>query len=509
LVAVVFVALATTLAAERDTPGRGGVLKVAVWFDITHMNPFLDTRSVDNIVRSLMYEGLTDWDKAMDVVPALASSWKISKDGKEYVFSLRKGVTFHGGQELKADDVKWSMEYIMNPKNGAYTFSSLVVIDSVQSLDPYTIKFVLKQPHAGFLSAVASNRTPILPGGSVTTRRPPSFPPGTGPFEFVEWKSGDHITIKKNRDYWQKGIPYLDGVLFRPVPDEVVRLSALRNGDVDFVERLPYQNMEALKAGEMPGLSFSVGEAAGAYRIRFNLRRAPFQDARMRQAVAWAINKDEVVKAATWNQGKAINWRYPKGTKWFVDLQDRTQDVKTSKGLIEEAGFGRGAKASVPLHVASLPAGQVLKAQLEKVGILLNLETMDRGAYRRRIEERSFDIVISGYPMYGDADEILYDYFHSSLADQLGSSNESGYKNPETDRLLEEGRKTLDFAQRKKIYAEVGKILLRDVPEIPLYTHPFIFGFRSYVKGFEAEAGTGTLSYAAARAGIPVTWMDR
>jgi peptide/nickel transport system substrate-binding protein len=111
--------------------------------------------------------------------------------------------------------------------------------------------------------------------------------------------------------------------------------------------------------------------------------------------------------------------------------------------------------------------------------------------------------------MYADPDEILYDYFHSSMADALGSANESGYTNAEMDRLLEEGRKTSDFSQRKKIYAEVGKVLLRDVPEIPLYTHPFIFGFRSYVKGFEAEAGTGTMSYAAARGGLPITWLDK
>jgi peptide/nickel transport system substrate-binding protein len=445
----------------------------------------------------------------MEVVPALAHSWKISKDGKEYVFSLRKGLRFHGGQPLTAEDVKWSMEYIMNPKNDAYTYSSFVVVDSVQAVNPYTVRFVLKQPHAGFLSAVASNRTPILPKGSVTTRRPSAFPPGTGPFEFVEWKTGDHIAVKKNKGYWQKDVPYLDGVFLRPVTDETVRLSALRSGDVDLVERLPYQNMEGLKKGEMPGINYSAGEAAGAFRIRFNTRKPPFQDVRVRQAVAWAIDKDEVVKAVTWSQGKAINWRYPKGTKWFVELPDRTPDVRKAKALMEEAGFASGARASVPLHVATLPTGQVLKAQLEKLGIIVNLEVMDRGAYRKRIADRNFDIVISGYPMYADPDEILYDYFHSSMADALGSANESGYTNAEMDQLLEEGRKTSDFSQRKKIYAEVGKVLLRDVPEIPLYTHPFIFGFRSYVKGFEAEAGTGTMSYAAARGGLPITWLDK
>jgi peptide/nickel transport system substrate-binding protein len=292
----------------------------------------------------------------------------------------------------------------------------------------------------------------------------------------------------------------------QPLTDDQVRFTALRNGDVDMVDKIPFAEGGDVLKGSISGMGVSMGEAAGHNRLRMNVRRPPLSDVRVRQAIAFALNKQEIMQAATWGLGRAIYWRYPKNTRWFIEMDDRKQDLKKAKALLGEAGLGRGFRLSLPIHTASLPAGQVVQAQLTKIGIEVNLQTMDRGAYRDRIRKRDYDIVISGGGMAPDPDSILYDAFHSKFVDH---QNESGYQNPDLDRVLEEARVIADFDKRKMLYTEALRTLMRDVPEIPLYTYPWIFGFRNHVKGFEAEETRGVLSHNSNRGGIPVTWLDR
>lgn len=486
-------------------PRYGGSLKIGLWTDITHLNPFLDNRSTDTAVRSIVFEGLVDWNRDFSVVPCLAESWTISRDGKLYTFRLRRGVKFHNGKELTSEDVKWSLEYIIDPKNGAYQYSGLRVIEAIETPDSHTVRVFLKSPSAPFLSDVGTSRALIAPKGSVTERRPRTFPPGTGPFEFEEWKPSEGVTLRKNRSYWQKGIPYLDGVVMRPMPDDQIRFTALRTGEADLVAKVPEKDAQEIKRGSISGFNLSMGEASNHNRLRMNLRKPPLNDVRVRQAIAFALDKQEIVEAVTWGLGKPIYWRYPKNTRWFMEMEDRKQDLKRARALLDAAGFSRGVRLALPIHTGSLHVGQVVQAQLSKAGIEINLETMDRGAYRERISKRDFDMVISGGNLTPDPDSLLYDAFHSKFVDH---QNESGYQNPDLDRVIEEARVISDFEKRKALYTEALGILIRDVPEIPLYTFPNIYGFRAAVKGFEAE-DTGGLSFNSNRGGVPITWLDR
>lgn len=491
------------LSAE---PRYGGTLKVALWFDVTHLNPFADNRSTDDAVRSVIFEGLIDWARDLSIVPSIAESWTISRDGKLYTFKIRKGIKFHNGKDLTSEDVKWSLEYIGDSKNGAYKYSAFQVIDAIEDPDPYTIRVRLKSPLASFLSDIGTSQAPITPRGSVIERRPKTFPPGTGPFEFVEWKPSQLIRLKKNPNYWQKGVPYLDEIEMRPIPDEQIRFAALRSREVDMVDKIPFAEAKEILKGALSGLGISTGEAAGHYRLRMNVRKPPLSDVRVRQAIAYALNKQDIVEAVSWGLGKAIYWRYPRNTRWFIELEDRKQDGKRAKALLEDAGYAQGFRVNAPIHSGSLSAGQVVKAQLEKIGVDMNLQIMDRGAYRDRIAKRDYDIVLSGGGLAPDPDSLLYDAFHSRF---VNHQNESGYQNPELDRILEEARVISEFDKRKLLYTDALRVLVRDVPEIPLYTYPWIFGFRNNVKGFEAEETRGVFSFNANKGGMPVTWIDR
>ena len=216
------------LSSGAETPKYGGRLVFAIRNDINGLNPFVRTTSTNVYVRQLAYESLLDFDKHGKLVPNLAESWTLSPDGKIYLFKLRKGVKFHDGKELSAEDVKWSVDYAMDPNNGTTGLSMLKSVERVNVKDKLTVEVVLKNPHAGFLSMVATIRPfPIVPNRSVPSGKLdlPGFPPGTGPFAFKEYKPAREIAFVRNKNYWRKGLPYLDELILKPVLEDQVRFT--------------------------------------------------------------------------------------------------------------------------------------------------------------------------------------------------------------------------------------------------------------------------------------------
>ena len=414
-------------AHAEERPRYGGTLRVALFADISYLNPFRDARPVDGSLRALLYEGLTDVDRDFRILPHLAESWDIGKDAKSYTFRLRKGVKFHDGADFTAADVEWTVRHIMDPKNKAYAQALFEAVTGLEVPDSHTIRFTLREPYAPFLTTV---QIPVVPRGSVTSERA-SAPPGTGPFVFKEWRPNDLIRLVRNPHYWQKGIPYLDEVVMKPILDETVRLTALRSGDVDFSTEIPETAVEQIRTGKLTGIRYAFEEAAGSWRLRMNLRRAPWSDVRVRQAVAWALDKEEIANAATWGLGKAASWRFPKGSLWYVELPERERNLPKARELLRQAGYPKGLRATLPSSISWLSTSQVVKFQLEQAGIQVDLQSMEFGAYRRRVDQRDFDLLVSGMPLRSDPHELLYQYHHSKAVD---STNIPGYANPEVDQ---------------------------------------------------------------------------
>jgi ABC-type transport system substrate-binding protein len=505
-----FLALAHLgFSEEREEPKHGGSLRFGLSRDISPLNPFQRTLSSNKDVRSLLFEPLLATDGREEIKPYLALSWDISSDGLTYTFRLRPGVRFHGGQEMTAEDVRWSAEHAMHPQNRAYGHARMSYAKSVQSVDPLTVRFVLKEPMAAFLAYLTGIETfPIVPKGSVPSagERVDRFPPGTGPFEFVEWKPASHILLKRFPSYWQRGIPYLDEIVIKPVPDHQVRFASLRSGDLDMVERIPYDQVERIRKGVIKNLGVAFSHASGFRNFGFNTQRPPFDDVRVRQAVAYAIDKKKLIDAISWGLGTVTNQKLTQESRWYVDVRDRPRDQEKARALLASAGIPKGFrfKGSAPQGREDIM--QIAQADLREVGLEMEIEILEFGTHMTRLATADFLFGSFGGDTGIDPDIVYFPYFHSEPPGEKRINNFVGYRNPKLDALLEDGRRVLDFKRRYAIYKNVVEILQEEVPEIFYGFNPYVFAFSSRVKGFTPNK-EGQFYYGSG--GLPMVWLER
>ena len=262
------------LVSAGESPKYGGRLVFGIAKDIISLNPFYRTQSTDSFVRELMFQTLLDLDDRQKPIPALAESWGLSKDEKTYRFSLRRGVRFHNDKELTAEDVKWSIDYALDPKNEATGLTLLRNLQEVRAKDKYTVEIVLKQPQAAFLVQVSAIQPfVIVPRDSIPAAKSnlSAFPPGTGPFVYKDYKIARELVLTRNKNYWQKGLPYIDELVLKPVVDDQVRFLYLRSRDLDMIERTPYAFVKKVVDGEMPGIQIAEAKYAGFRRLVFNV----------------------------------------------------------------------------------------------------------------------------------------------------------------------------------------------------------------------------------------------
>ena len=380
LICIVIVFGSLPVHAASENAKVGGSLIFGIAKDITTLNPFVRMRSTDMYVRTLGYEGLMDVDPKGEIIPCLAESWTISKSNLEYTFRLRRGVQFHNEKELTAQDVKWSAEYAMQPKNGATGLDYLREVKSVDAPDRTTVKFTLKQPMAVFLSYLATLRPfPIVPKDSVpaASEKLDSMPPGTGPFVFQGWKSGREIVFVRSKNYWRKGVPYLDRVIMKPVEDNTVRFTSLRAGDLDMIERTPYTFVDKVIKGEFPDLKVTEAKYAGFRRIIFNVADPPFDNVKLRQAVAYTLDKNTYIQGAFWGFGESANQGIPKPSPWFVKGPDRERDPGKVKSLLKEAGVGQDFEVEILGRRGGEDEYQIIQQQLATAGIKAKITVLE------------------------------------------------------------------------------------------------------------------------------------
>ena len=505
-----FLAASFSLATAATAPKTGGTLRFSLEKDIVNVNPFERASSVNKDVGSLAFECLLTSDKDDNLRPSLATAWEVSKKGDEYAFTLRKGVKFHNGKEMTAEDVLWSINYARDPKNAAYGRDALLPIASVSAADASVLRITLREPYVPFLATLTSFQTfPIVPQGSVPPERGKMalYPPGTGPFMMVDYKPNQVIAFKRFDQYWQKGLPYLEAVHFRPVEDATVRLTALRAGDFDVVERVAYPEAIRIQKGEFKDISLKVADASGYIAPVFNTERPPFDDPRLRRAALYAIDKSKILDGVTWGLGAVGDQRMHRESRWFVTLPDRKRDIEKARALLREAGYPNGIriKGQVSRTKRDQDVMQLLQSQLREANIQMELEVRDFAKHMNDLRDGSFTLSMSAGSTNIDPDAVYYRNFHTEKT-ELRISNYPRYSNPRVDRLLEEGRREADFQRRHQIYKEVVEILLEDVPEIALGFTPYVFAFRSHVHGFDVSP-YGVFYYGLG--GLAMTWMDR
>jgi peptide/nickel transport system substrate-binding protein len=500
------------LPAQDGKPKHGGTLVFGLEKDASTLNPFVRMQSTDMDIRTHIYEPLLDTDIKGNIIPALAQSWEISKDGLNYTFRLRRGVKFHNGQEMTAEDVVWSANYSMNPKVGATGGTQLDKVKSVAALDRYAVRFTLAASQASFLSRMATLRPfPVVPRDSIpeNAEKLSTYPPGTGPFAFKEWKPERELVLTRFRDYWQKGVPYLDEVVFKPVADPTVRFAAVRAGDLQMIERTPYVFVKKAETGEVSQIKATPARISGFDRLAFNVVEPPFNNQKLRLAVAYAIDKKRYLEGVYWGYGEPTDQRSYPGSPWFVKLAPMERDPAKVKSLLKEAGVGENFEFEILGRKGSEEAYQVLQSQLMTAGFKVKVLVLSGGAYQERTRSGEFQAVVLGGSLAPDPDDVYtpeYACEEEAVKAKKRRLNYPGYCNSEVDRLLEEAGKITDQKMRYELYSKVARILHEEMPVVNLALVPRFFTYNQKVKGFATDAAG---RFSTTTFGMSRVWLDK
>ncbi|MBO9541648.1 ABC transporter substrate-binding protein [bacterium] len=493
--------------ARAEKPRYGGVLIYAKGKDATRLDPADINEAESATVTENLFNGLVRFKQdSTEIEPALATHWEISPDGKTYTFHLREGVRFHDGTPFDARAVKISFDRQAHPQPGQVfeywaNFFAPTIRD-VQVLDPKTVRLRLKTPDATFLRNLAIASMAIispkaLEKWGVDVAR---HPVGTGPFRFVKWVPGERLVLEANPDYWD-GRPYLDKLVFKPVTDNAVRLLELEVGEVHGMDGINPDDVGRIEAD--PELAFYSQAGLNVGYLALNNLKPPFTDARVRRAVALAIDKPALVKAffAGGKLGEgAVVPMPPTIPGYNTRLKDLPHDPTEARRLLAEAGYPKGFDLelwSLPVVRPYMPQGQrtaeAIQQSLAQVGIRAKIKTYEWGTYLDKVGKGDHQAALIGWVGdFGDPDNFLYTLLDAANARPGGSAtNYSFYRGEAVHRLLTRARTTLDPAVRKRLYEEAQVLIQADTPMVPLFHAKQLAAFRRDVKGFALHP-TGT-----------------
>ncbi|AFK19688.1 ABC transporter substrate-binding protein [Haloferax mediterranei ATCC 33500] len=437
--------------------------------------------------RISVIEPLLTVDYDTSITAGLATSWELADDGETWRFDLREGVEFHDGTPLTADAVVFSLKR-------AFDSNALAAlpIESVSALDEQTVSITTDGPFAPLPAHLTRGRTSIIASSSVNSDGDVTKPVGTGPFQFASWEPGMSITATANGDYHGPS-PKIDRLVYEGVADSQTRRLKLQNDELDMARILPNHTVEQIQQTE--NLKAYTYEIPRSRYLVFDTTSEPFDDRRVRQAVMHAIDGQALVESILEGLGSAATGPFPpEMTSWANDDLEPYEYAPEKAGeLLTEAGWrmvdGTRQRDGVPLDVdiwtyesrpLLSPLAQVLQAKLGEVGFDVSILTMEPATIRERANSEAFGMVLwsNSVLWYPDPDR-LTDFVHSSEATMF-----SGYENPEVDALLEQGRRTPKYEERKQIYDDVQAILQRDVPIGWLTYYTNVVGTRADVTGY-------------------------
>jgi peptide/nickel transport system substrate-binding protein len=493
----------TATPPPTAAPKKGGTLIGARAADAKGLDPHKQTAFSSFRMLEMVYDPLFTFDKDLKVVPNLAESWKWSEDGKTLTVTLRKNVKFHNGDPMTSDDVKFSFERILDEKTAAAARSNYADISKIDAPDANTVVFTLKNPNASILAAMTSLNSAIIDKKQVSGGADPGkVDVGTGAFTIDKWEPDRTFTMKAFKDYWIAGEPRIDGIEWRTIPDESSILAGLRAKTLDFA--IINDPRVAIRAGAGgSGLVISRAPALAYHVLQLNASRPMFADVRVRQAVACAIDRQEVLDTASLGEGEVTSPATPPFYRAKLDsLTCYKKDVNKAKQLLADAGKSTGLTFKIMAAADEPPTAvaeaQSIQAQLKAVGIDTQIETLELGVYVDRWLKADFDATVALNGGNPDPDVMFYRYWHST-----GNLNKvAAYNNPDIDKLLLQGRATADPEKRKPIYDQIQQKLADAAPWVWLYVGYEYRIMQPSVKGFTALPN-GAMIY------MRDTWLDK
>ncbi len=466
---------------------RGGTLRFVVPEPVMLTGAFNSSGPI-YLISGKMFDGLVTYDFDFKPKPQLALSWSTSADGLSTTFKLRPGVKWHDGKPFTSADLAYSamtVWKIAHPR-GRSIYAHLEAVDTP---DPLTAILRFSKPAPSLMNALAGVESQILPrhlyeGKDLMTNPANVAPVGTGPYRFVEWRRGQQVLLERNPDYWMSGQPLLDKVVIRFIPDPAARSAAFEAGEIDLGGDLPVALADARRLAASPALMIPPRGAealAAMHYIEFNLRKAPFNDVRVRRAIAHAIDRDFILKNIWFGFGRTSTGPLSRDMAQFhtdAKVPSYKYDPALAQSLLDEAGLKRGAGGirfrmthdPLPGFDAFAGTGDYFRAAMQRIGIAVEVRNQDLASYYRRVYgENDFDSTnFAAFNLTDPTMGVQRFYWSKNILKGVAFSNGSGYANPEVDRLLESAQSELDIAKRRADYAAFQRIAMEDLPNIPV-----------------------------------------
>jgi peptide/nickel transport system substrate-binding protein len=508
--ALVFATAAAVVVAAgwsgAQAPGkRGGTLVLARQGEATNLDPHKVPAFTSHRVFELVYSTLTRLGPDLSVQPDLAESWAVAPDGRQMTLRLR-AAKFHNGDPVTADDVKFTYERILNPQTKAVARAFFADLDRVEAPDARTAVFHLKQPNVALLIYMAHPNASIVSrkvaqtAGDDLSRREQAI--GSGPFRLAEWVPDNFMRLEAFREFYVQGQPYLDAVRINIVPDEAGLTAALRTRAADLA--LIADARVAQTLGREGGVTVSARPSLNYHLLFVNTKRKPFDDPKVRQAVALAIDRKQIIDTVALGAGEPTG-PLPPALSFFAlpaaEYPLYRRDVARARQLLQESGAGSVSftiltQTTEPVYAKDI--AQIVQQQLGEVGIKVNIELLEFGQWVQRWLKADFDMapgLNSGQP---DPDFYLFRYFTND-----GNLNfVHSYKNDRASEAIKQARTLTDRDRRRELYAVAQRELVNGVPFVWLYVGRDYVGFQGTTKGF-VHLPTGSILY------LRQTWLDK
>ena len=492
---------------SKDTgiPAYGDTIIEAGIGDARTLVPILASDSASGQICSMIFNGLVKYDKDLILIGDLTESWTVEENGLVIIFYLRKNVRWHDGAPFTADDVEFTYKSLINPNVRTPYSGDFLKVESMEIIDPYTIKVTYKEAFSPGLSSWGMNIMPkhILENEDLNNTAFARKPIGTGPYRFKKWKTQEFIVLEANDDYFE-GRPYIDKYIFKVIPDPATMFLELQSRGIDSMgltslqyarqTDTPYFRREYQKF-RYQGFSYTY--------MGYNLKDEKFSDRRVRWAINHAVNRKELIDGILLGLGTectgpfaARSWAYNKAVRSAeydparaIELMQDAGWVPNKEGILQKNGkIFEFTIVTNQGNEARKHAAQIIQRRLQKIGMKVKIKVIEWSAFINEfVNKRNFEAILMGWSLSLDPD--MYDIWHSSKTKQ-GEFNFVGYSNKEVDSLLSKGRREFDQEKRKEIYHRIHELIYNDQPYLFLYNPDSLPILSSRIKGIKvAPAG--------------------
>ncbi len=442
---------------------NGGTLTIGMTSDALTLDPTLTTDEASGPVENLLFNSLVALNDKVQIVPDLAKGWTISRDGKTYTFTLRSGVLFHDGSAMTSADVAASLARLRNAKTASPWASFFTNVVSVATPTPLTIVMTLDRPYAPFLAVIASFLTVssakfmVAHKGNLTR-----VEDGTGPFMLKSWVPNTTITLVRNPHYFVAGLPHIASVVYQIIPADASRVAAMRTGQIQFaafLDPIYFPSVQQLQKSGQANVLHVLD--INYHMFGFNTKRKPFNNPLVREALSYAIDRNQILAAAGRGQGVVSGLLTPALQSWALPVstyQSYTPNLAKARALLARAGYAHGFTFSIMAShflPSDFTAAEIIQQQLKPLGITAKVLPTEWGVYVHKWVARDFDSFTGENGDWTDPDLAMYAALHTG-----GSTNAFQYSDPTIDHLLEAARAAVGTAQRKALYNRIQMTLV-------------------------------------------------